>query len=180
MTTESSQLADTLVLGLDPGSRCTGYGLVQERSGVLKYLEAGTIRPDTSRPLSDRLGHIFHRLSALIDLHRPTEAAVEDVFVANNTSSALKLGQARGAILVACAVKELTVSTYEPTQVKKMLVGVGRAGKDQVAFMVGQLLGVRPRWSRDSSDALAVAICHLNQRRLKRLCSVARTQGEGP
>jgi crossover junction endodeoxyribonuclease RuvC len=141
-----------------------------ERSGVLKYLQAGTIRPDTSQHLSVRLGQIFQKLCAIIDTHQPTEAAVEDVFVATNTSSALKLGQARGAILVACADRGVAVSTYEPTQIKKTLVGAGRADKDQVAFMVGQLLGVKPNWSRDSSDALAVAICHLNQRRLKRLC----------
>lgn len=171
MHQSSSQSNTSVVLGLDPGSRCTGYGLVLERSGVLKYLEAGTIRPDRSQHLSARLGEIFQKLSVIIDWHQPTEAAVEDVFVANNTSSALKLGQARGAILVACADKGLSVSTYEPTQIKKTLVGVGRAGKGQVAFMVGQLLGVQPNWSRDSSDALAVAICHLNHRRLKRLCA---------
>jgi crossover junction endodeoxyribonuclease RuvC len=170
--------SSTVVLGLDPGSRCTGYGLVRERSGVLTYLEAGTIRPDTSRHLSVRLGQIFERLSTLIEAHQPTVAAVEDVFVSNNTSSALKLGQARGAVLVACATRGLAVFAYEPTQIKKTLVGVGRAGKDQVAFMVGQLLGVRPGWSQDSSDALAVAICHLNQRRLNRLCRAQDITGQ--
>jgi len=94
---------------------------------------------------------------------------MEDVFVSKNPSSALKLGQARGAAMAACAVAGVRVHAYEPTVVKKSLVGVGRAEKTQVAFMVAQVLGCRKPLAADASDALAVAVCHLNQRRMKRL-----------
>ncbi|MFW6054579.1 MAG: crossover junction endodeoxyribonuclease RuvC [Thermodesulfobacteriota bacterium] len=158
-----------LILGLDPGSRSTGYGLVLERSGILTLIETGTIRPRGTNDLSQRLGEIFQGVSGVIQKYQPLAAAVEDIFVARNTASALKLGQARGAVLTACAQHGLPVHPYEPTLIKKSLVGVGRAGKEQVAFMVGQLLGVRPDWAKDSSDALGAAICHLNQQRLGRL-----------
>ena len=158
-----------LVLGLDPGSRCTGYGLVRERSGTLELVETGTIRPRDSTDLSSRLGDLFAGVSDLIQRHHPGVAAVEDIFVSRNTASALKLGQARGAVITACAFHHLPVHPYEPALIKKTLVGTGRAAKEQVAFMVGQLLGVRPDWSKDSSDALGAAICHLNQNRLQRL-----------
>ncbi|MFP4284625.1 MAG: crossover junction endodeoxyribonuclease RuvC [Desulfovermiculus sp.] len=154
-----------VVLGLDPGSRCTGYGLISEESGCLRLIRTGTVRPQADLPLSDRLGEIYARLSSLIQEFAPDEAAVEDVFVSRNTSSALKLGQARGAALVACAAHRLPVFPYEPALIKKTLVGAGRAEKSQVAFMVGQILGKRPDWSQDSSDALAAGICHLNLRR---------------
>ena len=153
------------VLGLDPGSRSTGFGLVRERSGRLELLETGTIRPDTNKDLCGRLGYIFQELNEIIIRFQPQEAAVEDVFVSRNSSSALKLGQARGAVLVACSHHEVEVSAYEPTFIKKTLVGAGRAEKNQVAFMVGRFLGMKPTWSKDSSDALAAAICHLNMRK---------------
>jgi crossover junction endodeoxyribonuclease RuvC len=108
-------------------------------------------------------------LSEIIAQQGPLEAAVEDIFVAHNSASALKLGQARGAALVACATSSLPIFTYEATLVKKTIVGVGRAEKSQVAFMVGRLLGVKPYWASDSSDALAVAICHLNHSRWAKL-----------
>ena len=154
-----------VVLGLDPGSRCTGFGLVRELSGVVELLETGTIRPPADSGLSDRLGFIFRSLIELIERFSPLEAALEDVFVSKNTGSALKLGQARGAALAACSVGGLPTAAYSPAMVKKTLVGAGRADKQQVAFMVGQILGRKPSWAADSSDALAVAICHLNLRR---------------
>ncbi len=128
-------------------------------------VDTGTIRPNPGWDLGGRLGFIFEQLAEIITLKAPLVAAVEDIFVAHNTASALKLGQARGAALVACAASKLPIYTYEATLVKKTLVGVGRADKSQVAFMVGRLLGVKPYWSSDSSDALAVAICHLNHAR---------------
>lgn len=163
-----------LVLGLDPGSRCTGYGLVRETSGYLRLVETGTIRPRAGGDLSQRLGSIFSKLGEIIERFRPDEAAAEDVFVARNSGSALKLGQARGAALVACSEHGVPVWTYEPTLVKKTLVGAGRADKHQVAFMVGRLLNRTPDWAQDSSDALAVAICHLNMRRYQRLQAAAQ------
>ncbi len=156
---------DGPVLGLDPGSRCTGYGLIREQSGKLELLETGTIRPDAKEDLCGKLGYIFRELNEIIKHFEPKEAAVEDVFVSYNSSSALKLGQARGAVLVACSHQGMEVSAYEPTFIKKTLVGAGRAEKSQVAFMVGRFLGMKPTWSKDSSDALAAAICHLNMRK---------------
>ena len=167
-------MTQLMVLGLDPGSRCTGYGLVAECSGVLELIKTGTIRPPMAEDLSVRLGAIFWRLSEIIREFSPQEAAVENVFVSRNTASALKLGQARGAALVACAAQNIPVGSYEPTLIKKTIVGVGRAEKSQVAFMVGQMLGRKPNWSRDSSDALAAAICHLNQRRWNKIAEAAR------
>ncbi len=161
-----------VVLGLDPGSRCAGYGLVHEESGRLSLVAAGTIR--MSEPdMAVRMGRIFQELAAIIKEYAPTEAAMENVFVGANVSSALKLGQARGAALAACAVGGLSVAAYEPTVVKKSLVGVGRAEKSQVAFMVNQALQCKKKFATDASDALAVAICHLNQRRFRRLSGLA-------
>ena len=158
------------VLGIDPGSRCTGFGVVSETSGQAALVKTGTIRPPMDGGLSLRLGFIFGQVAELLERYEPDVVAVEDVFFSRNAASALKLGQARGAILAACGVRDIPVHSYEPALVKKSLVGTGRAEKDQVAFMVGQILGEKPVWARDSSDALAVAICHLNQRRYQRLC----------
>ncbi|MFO7817210.1 MAG: crossover junction endodeoxyribonuclease RuvC [Thermodesulfobacteriota bacterium] len=158
-----------VVLGLDPGSRCTGVGIIREQSGSLELLFAGTVRPASGLDLSERLGQIFSQTGEIIDRFSPRQAAVEDVFTAYNASSALKLGQARGAVIVACVSRKIPVHSYEPTKVKLSLVGEGRASKDQVAFMVGQLLGKKPDWAQDASDALGVAIAHLNQQRLFRL-----------
>jgi crossover junction endodeoxyribonuclease RuvC len=160
---------ETVVLGLDPGTRCTGWGIVVERSGVARLVAAGTLRPSPKAPMDVRLGHIFAGLARLIAEHKPHEAALESSFSARNAATAIKLGQARGAAMAACAQAGIRVRDYEPSKVKKSLVGQGRAEKSQVAFMVGQVLGVKPDWAEDASDALAVAICHLNHRRLARL-----------
>jgi len=161
------------VLGLDPGSRNTGWGIVREASGVVELVDAGVIRVQSLGEIDLRLGAIFDALSELIVRYKPVEAAMEDVFVAKNPGSALKLGQARGAAMAACAVAGVRVAAYEPTVVKKSLVGVGRAEKSQVAFMVAQVLGCRKILAVDATDALAVAVCHLNQRRFKRLAGVS-------
>jgi len=166
-------MAESTVLGLDPGSRNTGWGIVREASGVLELVDAGVIRVQSLGAMDLRLGAIFAELSGLIAKHGPVEAAMEDVFVAKNPASALKLGQARGAAMAACSVAGLRVLAYEPTVVKKSLVGVGRAEKSQVAFMVAQVLGCRKPLAVDATDALAVAVCHLNQRRFKRLAGVS-------
>ncbi|GAU07443.1 crossover junction endodeoxyribonuclease RuvC [Desulfoplanes formicivorans] len=160
---------EMVVLGIDPGSRCCGYGVVREVSGQLSLVATGTIRPPLDKPLSTRLGHIFAAIVRLIELHEPDVASVEDAFFARNAASALKLGQARGAALTACAYRDVPVHSYEPTLVKKTIVGSGRADKSQVAFMVARLLGCKGNWAKDASDALAIAICHLNHRRLQRL-----------
>lgn len=156
------------VIGIDPGSRNTGWGVVSEASGVLRFEGCGVIKPPTSGEFSERLAFIFRELRKVINAYKPMEAAVEQVFFGKNATSALKLGQARGVACAACASFEISVKDYEPTVVKKNLVGVGRAEKEQVAFMVGRLLNQKADWQLDASDALAVAICHLTERRLAR------------
>lgn len=159
-----------IVLGIDPGSRITGFGVIQEVSGRLSLIDAGTIRTTKDAGVDVRLGEIFFRLVEIISKYQPLNGAIEDVFQARNPSSALKLGQARGAAIVACAHTQVPVFGYEPTTIKKSVVGVGRADKSQVAYMVARLLGVtKADWALDASDALAVAICHVNQRRFLRL-----------
>lgn len=153
------------VIGIDPGSRNTGWGVVSEVSGVLRFLGCGVIKPPTTGEFSERLAVIFRELRQVITQYQPGEAAVEQVFCGVNAATALKLGQARGVACAACASFELSVKDYEPTVIKKTLVGVGRAEKEQVAFMVGRLLGKKPDWQLDASDALAVAITHLTSRR---------------
>ncbi len=156
------------VLGIDPGSQCLGWGVVREESGVLSLVACGTVRPK-SEVFEQRLGEIFTALASVIRQYAPDEAAVENVFVQKNVLSALKLGQARGAAIAACTAAELPVIGYEPTLVKKSLVGNGRAEKSQVSFMVGRVLGVKPTWAVDAGDALACSICHCNARRMQRL-----------
>ncbi len=156
------------VIGIDPGSQCLGWGIVREVSGVLSLVDCGAIRP-TGENFSQRLGALFLKLSDVLAAHLPQEAAVETVFTHKNVLSAIKLGQARGAAVAACAAHGIAVSDYEPTQIKKNLVGVGRAEKSQVSFMVGHMLGVKASWAADTGDALACAICHLNMRRMNRL-----------
>jgi len=165
-------------LGIDPGSRVTGYGVIREVSGMLSLVDAGVVRTNASANMDERLGQIFFRLCEIIELHRPEEGAIENIFQARNAASALKLGQARGAAVVACARSRVPVFSYEPTMVKKSIVGVGRADKTQVAFMVSRLLGVnKPDWALDSSDALAVAVCHVNQQRFFRLAKMTSPEG---
>lgn len=156
------------VLGIDPGSQCLGWGVVREASGVLSLVACGAVRPKGD-DFSARLGSLFTELAALVALYAPDEAAVENVFTHKNVMSALKLGQARGVAIAACAANGVPVVDYEPALVKKTLVGSGRAEKSQVSFMVGHLLGKKPDWALDAGDALACAICHLNMRRMKRL-----------
>jgi len=165
--------AGLVVLGLDPGSRVTGYGVVRELSGKAELVATGTIRTPVKKDMATRMGVIFNQLQELIRLHGPAEAAIESVFVSKNPSSAIKLGQARGVCMAACAVNDIPMGEYEPSKVKKNLVGVGSAPKSQVAFMVAHCLGIKkPDWPEDASDALAIAICHLNERRMRRLiCS---------
>ena len=153
------------VIGIDPGSQRTGWGVVREASGVLELVECGIIRT-TTYEFSERLARIYRELAAVLARLKPEEAGVEQVFTAKNAATALKLGQARGVAVAACAAYGLPISDYEPTLVKKTLVGSGRAEKEQVAFMVKRLLNVREAdWALDTSDALGIAVCHLTMRR---------------
>lgn len=156
------------IIGIDPGSLKMGWGVVREKSGVLELLGCGIIKPGP-KDFSERLGVIFKELQKVLAQYRPDEAAIENVFTQKNALTALKLGQARGIAVGACASLDIPVCDYEPTLVKKSITGNGRAEKSQVSFMVGRLLGVKESWGEDAGDALAAAICHLNVRRLNNL-----------
>lgn len=158
-----------LVVGIDPGSRRTGWGLVSDVSGVLRLVDCGIVRTSPADSFPERLAAIYHALSQELAKHRPDEGAIEQVFTARNAQSALKLGQARGVAVAACAACGCPVYDYEPTVVKKAVVGVGRAEKEQVAFMVGRMLNLGGKLPVDTTDALGVAICHLAQARLRRM-----------
>ena len=152
-----------LIIGIDPGTRVTGYALVEGgNSSPPACRLAGEIRPNPSWPLSRRLAAVFDGLDRIIADHRPLEMAVEDVFFAKNARSALALGHVRGVALLAAARHGLEVSTYSANAIKKSVVGYGRASKEQVGRMVCSLLAIREAPGPDVTDALACAICHLN------------------
>jgi crossover junction endodeoxyribonuclease RuvC len=150
-----------LILGIDPGSRLTGYGIINSVGNKLEYVCCGSIKlPAVEHP--ERLKLIFDNIGMLIEQHMPQECAIEEVFLGKSVSSALKLGQARGAAIVACMHHGLAVAEYSPRKVKQAIVGNGGAGKEQVQHMVKILLGVSGEVQADAADALAIAICHAN------------------
>jgi crossover junction endodeoxyribonuclease RuvC len=150
------------ILGLDPGSLRTGYGVIDCSAGTLTIVAQGCIAT-SGGPLADRLRVIHAKVAELIGLHRPQEVAVERVFLSKNADSALKLGQARGAALAAVPAS-LGVHEYAPRAIKLAVVGVGGAEKVQVAHMVKQLLALEMKLGADAADALAIAICHAHSR----------------
>jgi crossover junction endodeoxyribonuclease RuvC len=151
------------VLGIDPGSQITGYGVIDFHGQRHRHIDSGCI--DTRRgELPQRLRAIFEGVSALIDRHQPDELAIEMVFVARNPDSALKLGQARGVAIAAGAVASLPVFQYSPRQVKQAVVGSGSAAKQQIQHMISVLLSLRDQPLEDAADALGVAICHGHSR----------------
>jgi len=149
------------ILGIDPGSRVTGYGLISSVGNKLEYIDAGCIRTKSSA-LPDRLKTIFDGLCVVIEQHAPQQAAIEEVFMGRNVSSALKLGQARGSAITACLYYDLRVEEYSARKVKQAVVGAGSAEKAQVQHMVKALLSINDNIVEDAADALAVAICHAN------------------
>lgn len=151
------------ILGLDPGLNATGWGVIDQTGTRLSVVGWGVIRPDAKAAMARRLTHIYDAVEALVAEHNPDEAAVEDQFVSANPGSALKLGQARAAAMLAPARAGLVVGEYAPRLVKKAIVGTGGADKTQVAAMVAMLLpGAKAQ--ADAADALAVAICHAHHR----------------
>lgn len=153
----------TLILGIDPGSRITGYGVVRDTGRGCEYVASGCIRTGSGE-LAGRLDAVFAGVSQVIELYQPDLMGIEQVFMARNADSALKLGQARGAAIVAGTQAGLEVSEYSATQIKSAVVGSGRAGKDQVQMMVMHLLKLTQKPQIDASDALAVALCHAHHR----------------
>lgn len=156
------------ILGLDPGSRHTGFGILECRGGDAAYLACGAIST-TADHFADRLQQIFQRVRALVEEYQPTEIAVERVFVSKNPDSALKLGQARGAALCGAFSSTVEVFEYSPREVKMAIVGSGAADKQQVQHMVKALLKIEARIALDASDALAIALCHVHGRQVRAL-----------
>ena len=151
-----------LVLGVDPGSRVTGYGLIRKVRGNLTCIQAGTIRPSASMPFYGRIHAIFQAMVEIMTVHRPEEMAIEDLFFAKNVKSSLKIGHARGAVLIAAMQCGIKIFDYTPLEIKSAVVGYGRAPKEQVRSMVQVILRLKESPELDASDALATAICHLN------------------
>ena len=149
----------SLIIGIDPGSRLTGYGIIRKEGQKLSFVDAGTIRTETTE-MPERLKRIFAGIDRIVKFHGPTEAAVEQVFMANNPDSALKLGQARGAAIAALVNLDLQVAEYTARQIKQSVVGYGAAEKEQVQMMVMKILNLSICPQADAADALAAAICH--------------------
>ncbi|TDH58129.1 crossover junction endodeoxyribonuclease RuvC [Dankookia rubra] len=155
------------LLGLDPGLQHTGWGLVESAGSRLRHLGDGVISTDADQPLAERLSVIYRGLVALIAQWQPDEAAVEHTYVNKNPGAALKLGQARGVVLLAPALAGLRVAEYQAMEVKRAVVGTGHAEKPQVEAMVRRLLPGATIRRADAADALAVAICHAHHRGTK-------------
>ncbi len=156
------------VLGIDPGSNCTGFGIVEETRGRLEAVAWGGIRSKPKMSFPDRLKLIYDELICQIREHEPNVAAVEDLFFATNVKSVLKLGQTRGVTLLAAAHCDLEIAEYSPLEVKQSTVGYGRADKGQVSKMVTALLHLnKAPEPHDATDALAVAICHIHNAKTK-------------
>ncbi|MGQ3891374.1 crossover junction endodeoxyribonuclease RuvC [Legionella sp. CNM-4043-24] len=153
----------TIILGIDPGSRITGYGIIREQQRRLYYLDSGCIRTADGE-LSERLLEIYNGICHLMDAYSPDEVAIEEVFMHQNASSALKLGHARGVAMVAAASHRVKVSEYAAREVKQAIVGYGAAEKSQVKQMVMNLLMLNAAPQSDAADALAIAICHSHRR----------------
>jgi len=152
------------ILGIDPGLRNTGWGVIEQDGSKLRYLGCGTVKSDEKRALSERLKQIHDGLFEVISSFSPDEVAVEETFVNKDARATLKLGQARGIALLVPALKGLTVAEYAPNLVKKTVVGTGHADKDQIHVMVKMLLPKADPSTPDSADALAIAITHAQHR----------------
>lgn len=152
------------ILGIDPGLQHTGWGIISSHANQLQFVACGTINPSPKLPLPDRLKHLHDELSQVIAQHQPHEAAVEETFVNKNAATSLKLGHARGALLLALSLSGLHVTEYSANLVKKSVVGKGHADKNQISTMVKLLLPHSNAASADAADALAVAITHAHLR----------------
>jgi crossover junction endodeoxyribonuclease RuvC len=162
---DASLPAQVRILGLDPGSQCTGYAVVETQASRVAYIVSGSIRT-SGDSLAERLQEIFAGVDQLTNEFRPDEVAIERVFMHRNADSALKLGQARGAALSATFAVRPRVFEYAPREVKLAVVGTGGAQKEQVQLMVKRLLNIAGPLAEDAADALAIALCHAHSRKL--------------
>lgn len=149
------------ILGIDPGYAILGYGIVDKTGNRFKVIDYGSVTTDAGERMPERLKHLYYSLMEIIDEYRPDEAAVEELFFNTNTKTAIKVGQARGVAILACANSGINIEEYTPLQIKQALTGYGRADKKQVQLMVKTILNLRevPK-PDDTADALAAAICH--------------------
>ena len=169
MTYCSIMASRVRIIGIDPGLRRCGWGIIESEGSRLSFVAAGTITPRTSGELASRLVELFEGLSAVLREHRPDEAAVEETFVNQGARSALLLGQARGVALMTPASLGLPVAEYAANLIKKSVVGTGHAEKAQIQLMVKTLLPQSTFKGPDAADALALAICHAHHRTVRRL-----------
>jgi crossover junction endodeoxyribonuclease RuvC len=153
-----------IILGIDPALTQTGWGLISSHKNNLSFIACGTIKTDAKQDLSHRLYHIYQSIIEVINLYKPDEVAIEETFINTNAVSSLKLGHARGVLMLSVAVSGLKIFEYSSTSIKKTVVGVGRADKNQVGVMIKYLLPKALVKTEDEADALAVAICHNNQK----------------
>jgi crossover junction endodeoxyribonuclease RuvC len=151
------------ILGIDPGSRITGFGVIEVAPGGFSYVTSGCIRVE-GEDLAEKLKSIFNSVGRIVDEFQPAEMAIEKVFLKTNVDSALKLGQARGAAICAGVTRDLQVFEYSPNEIKQAIVGKGHADKAQVQFMVRALLKLPGLPQQDAADALACALCHRHTR----------------
>jgi len=157
----------TRILGIDPGSRVTGYGIIDQAGQQISYVASGCIRT-SGDALAERLGIIFSGVNTIIQEYLPDEMAIERVFMNKNADSALKLGQARGAAICASVHREVPVDEYAAREIKQAVVGNGGATKEQVQHMICVLLSLKKSPPADAADALGVAVCHGHQRETRR------------
>ena len=160
------------IIGIDPGLRNTGWGVIEAEGSRLSYVADGTVHSDTDAPLATRLLQIHAQLAEILKNFMPDEAAIEETFVNKDARATLKLGQARGAAMLVPALAGISVAEYAPNVVKKSVVGSGHAEKDQVKHMVKVLLPRAEMNSADSTDALAIAICHAHHRGSQSLAKI--------
>ncbi len=152
------------IIGIDPGLTKTGWGVVETAGNSLKFVSCGTIYTKSDQDLALRLQYLHQNLLEAIKLYQPYEAAIEETFINSNPISSLKLGHARGSLILSLAISGLKVHEYSTTAIKKAVVGVGRAQKDQIGAMIKILLPKAQFTSEDEADALATAICHINNK----------------
>lgn len=167
-----------IILGIDPGSRVTGYGVIQCDGGKHTYLDSGCVRLQGEN-ITERLHQIFVGLSEVIRMYQPEEAAIEQVFMHQNPGAALKLGQARGAAIVAVVPHSIPMAEYSARQVKQAVVGYGAAKKEQVQQMVRCLLNLSGTPQADAADALAIALCHAHTRTSLKYMGITKTIRRG-
>jgi crossover junction endodeoxyribonuclease RuvC len=160
------------IIGIDPGLRNTGWGVIEAEGSRLSYVADGTVHSDADAPLAMRLLQIYSKLAEVLKSFMPDEAAIEETFVNKDARATLKLGQARGAAMLAPAMAGISVAEYAPNVVKKSVVGAGHAEKDQVKHMVKVLLPRAEMNTADSTDALAIAICHAHHRGSRTLARI--------